>query len=145
MASIQTLVNQSYGLTTGGSRYRWFGGTKTSPRRAKCLAYAWREHRRLGRPGPYFFTVTHSSFRNPKTGKAQSTRGAGQVIGFVTEAERTQGIRYLKTLGYTSFTAFHDVNARFALQIAKVEAPLHCQVCGVIYPADAVHHCKRQK
>ena len=127
MASIEHLIERAM-LTQAGlaggrrnadNRRVWFGGTKTSMRRAKCLAYARRQHRRLGKPGPFFFTVTRSIHHDPRTGRAIQNHGVGQVIGFVTEAERTQGIRYLKAQGYVHFTAFRDVNATFALAIAK--------------------------
>lgn len=108
------------------NRRQWFGGTRTSQRRARCLAYAWRQHRKSGNPAPFWFSVTHSVFHDPRQGrdrsgrgKATPTRGMGRVIGFVTAKDRERARPFLRAMGYDYFVPFNDVNARFALQIGR--------------------------
>lgn len=127
---IEKLIEQSMVRNAGLSRktVRWFGGTKTSMRRAKCLAYAWRRHRgssfkRLDRYGdiPFMFGVTTATRRDPKTGKPITKNM--RVVGFVTEADRRRGIEYLRAKGCDYFTTFRDVNATYALMYAVPTAP----------------------
>lgn len=105
-------------------RVRWFGGSKSSIRRQRCLAYAWRQHRKTDNPAPFWFRVTGSVFRDRRIGtdkdgkgKARPTVGGGRVIGFVTAADRKRSYPFLRALGYNHFTEFRDVNATFALMI----------------------------
>jgi hypothetical protein len=131
---IHTLIPPTSVSPACGGRGRWFGGSKTSARRAKCIAYAWRRHRSSWRTRedrntdqPFWFQVTGSVFKSTKTGRPMPTIGRGRVIGFVTAADRTRALPFLREMGYNSFTEFRDVNATFALQIgqspAKTVAP----------------------
>jgi hypothetical protein len=125
---IQTLMDQSH-YTLPPSSGRHFGGTKTTEKRRRGIAYAWRRHRdgwdkradRNPSGMPFWFRVTGSVFRSTKTGKPVVS--GGRVIGFVTAADRTRAIPFLRKLGYNSFTEFRDVNATFALQIGKATFP----------------------
>lgn len=125
---IDTLIGSAMRDQAGLGRKnrRAFGGTKTSMRKSKCIAYAWRQHRRSGNPAPFWFGLTHSSFRDPRLGrdrdgkgKAQPTNGRGRFIGFVTAADRQRAKAYFAALGYDYFTEFRDVNATYAASIGQ--------------------------
>ena len=110
--------------TVGNSRY--FGGSNTSPRRMKNLAYAWRNHHRSRKPEPFFFNVTRTPASNGDVSrniKRKAARGGNytpsSVIGFVTRADRERGIIHFTSLGFNHFTLFRDVNAEFALMIGR--------------------------
>ena len=103
-------------LGVWGSGKRVFGGQATTQRRARSIAYAWRQWRKTHhdsgceRCEPFMFTLVGASRRR------DGSRSERSIVGFVTAADRERGIRYLIGQGHNHFTLFRDVNATFALQ-----------------------------